>query len=63
MKKINSNAYGGKVMGVGAIFLLVIPLILFIINQFVELYILTVLMWSAIAIGVLIELGFFAIWA
>lgn len=59
MKKINSINYGGKVLGIGCVFLFLVPGVLCLIQQLYEsriLYTMTVV--SAIAGGIIV-LGFF----
>ena len=58
MKKINSNSYGGKIIGIGLIPLLFIPGILWIVNCFLKLNILRTIMYISAGIGALIELSF-----
>lgn len=58
MKKINSNDYGATVIGIGLLFLLFIPAILFLLNKIVNSYIVTVMIYISIGIGAIIELAF-----
>ncbi|MBQ7944781.1 MAG: hypothetical protein IJ326_12050 [Lachnospiraceae bacterium] len=59
MKKINSIDYGGKVIGIGCIFALGIPIILLMINQVVALKLISILIIASVAIGGIILAGFF----
>lgn len=61
MKKINSNSYGGKIIGLGLIPLALIPEIFWGINRFLNLKILSVLIAVSVGIGILIEVSFFII--
>lgn len=61
MKKINSNSYGGKIIGLGLIPLVLIPGIFWGINRFLNLKILSVLIAVSVGIGILIEVSFFII--
>lgn len=58
MKKIDSIDYGGKVIGIGLIFLVGIPGILFFINRVCNNGIIHFLIWTSLVIGVIIEIGF-----
>jgi hypothetical protein len=59
MKKINSINYGSRVIIVGLIFLVAIPSIFFVINQFLQNKIFTYVSYISIIVGVTIEILFF----
>ena len=59
MKKINSIDYGGKVIGIGAVFLIVIPAALHFINKALGSSVIDVILYACIGIGIAIEAGFF----
>lgn len=59
MKKINSINYGGKVIGIGLIFVLIIPVVLFFLNLIVKSHVIQVIQIISIVIGLLIEVAFF----
>ena len=56
MKKINSNSYGGRIIGTGLLFLLIVPIGLGVINTILKFqFIRGVILFSAV-VGALIEL-------
>lgn len=56
MKKINSNSYGGSIIGTGLLFLLLIPVGLGVLNTMLKFeFIRGVIVFSAV-VGALIEL-------
>lgn len=56
LKKINSNSYGGQIIGIGLVFLLIIPIGLGLLNTMLKLqFIKGVIVFSAV-VGALIEL-------
>ncbi len=60
MKKINSIDYGGKVIGIGVIFGLVIPVVLFFVREYIyDTKIIQILQYLMVGIGLLIEAIFF----
>lgn len=58
MKKINSINYGSRVISIGLIFLIPIPLILFSLNHFLQNKILTYVTYTSIIVGITIEILF-----
>lgn len=59
MKKINSINYGGKVIGIGLIFLLLIPSTLYFLNLIVNCQLVQVIQIISAGIGMTIEVSFF----
>lgn len=59
MKKINSINYGGKVIGIGLLFLVIIPVALFLLNVILKLHVIQVIQIISIVIGLMIEVAFF----
>ena len=58
MKKINSIDYGGKVIGIGLVFLALIPALLYGLNRLFVSPVVQTLMYISLVIGVVIEAGF-----
>ncbi len=58
MKKINSIDYGGKVIGIGLVFLALIPVVLYALNSFLGSPLVHTLMIISLIIGAVIEVGF-----
>lgn len=58
MKKINSINYGGKVLGIGLIFMVPIPSLLLCINHIVEGLDIAIFAYISLGIGILICLLF-----
>lgn len=58
MKKINSIDYGAKVIGIGLIFLAVIPIVFYIVNCFLSLSAIRIVIFISMGIGAVIEIGF-----
>lgn len=61
MKKINSNKYGGTVIGVGLILACAVPAIIYLILQIYRVEFLVLILWISLSMGILILL-LFAIW-
>ncbi len=58
MKKINSIDYGGKVIGIGLVFLIVIPVLLYILNLYLNSYVIRVVLFVSMGIGFIMEAGY-----
>ena len=58
MKKINSIDYGGKVIGIGLVFLIVIPVLLYILNLYLNSYVIQVVLFVSMGIGFIMEAGY-----
>lgn len=58
MKKINSIDYGGKVIGIGLVFLIVIPVLLYILNLYLNSYVIQVVLFVSMGIGFIMEVGY-----
>ncbi len=58
MKKINSNGYAHKIIGLAALFLFVIPLCLFIFRSTFHIVFFSVLIYLSLVIGIMITLFF-----
>ena len=58
MKKINSIDYGGNVIGIGLVFLALIPVVLYVLNSFLGSSLVQTLMYISLGIGAVIEAGF-----
>lgn len=59
MKKINSIHYGSRVIGIGLIFLVPVPLALWGVNQWLQKEILSSAAYVSMVIGAAIEIFFF----
>lgn len=59
MKKINSINYGGKVLGIGCVFLLIIPGVLYLVQKLYESKIIYVMKVASTIVGAIIIFGFF----
>lgn len=59
MKKINSIDYGGKVIGIGLIFLIAFPAALYFLDNVTDVSINRVIMHVSVGIGIAIEVAFF----
>lgn len=59
MKKINSINYGGKVLGIGCVFLMIIPGALYLIQQLYKSSILYRMTIVSATVGAIIIFGFF----
>lgn len=59
MKKINSNDYGYKVIGIGLVFAIIIPIIIKLLYFLFRYEVLNTLMWCSVGIGSVILIGFF----
>lgn len=59
MKKIDSNDYGGKIIGIGIMVAAIIPGCLKLLNQLIHSRVLNLVMWCFIIVGSLILIGFF----
>lgn len=60
MKKINSIFYGSRIIFIGLIFLVPIPLLLYVIKKYFHFEMWTYIIYSSLIIGIIIE-GFFGI--
>lgn len=58
MKKINSINYGGKIIAIGLIFLLLIPIVLYFLNVLLHTHVIQVIQMISIGIGIIIEAAF-----
>lgn len=58
MKKINSIDYGGKVIGIGLVFLALIPALLYVLNRLFASPVVQTLLYISLVIGAMIEAGF-----
>ena len=58
MKKINSIDYGGKVIGIGLVFLIVIPVLLYVLNLYLNSYVIQVVLFVSMGIGFIMEAGY-----
>ncbi len=58
MKKINTINYGGKVILVGFVFLALLPVILNILNRFLNSSIIKIVMYVSICVGIVMEACF-----
>lgn len=58
MKKINSIDYGGKVIGIGLVFLVLIPALLYVLSRFLISPVIQTLIYGSLCIGAVIEAGF-----
>lgn len=61
MKKINSIDYGGKFIGIGAVFLIALPAVLSFLMNGPHAAVLRVIRLAFITIGGMIEIGFFVL--
>lgn len=59
MKKINSIGYGAKVIGIGMLFALIIPIIISVISCFIELAFLNIFAKVSCIVGGIILFAFF----
>ena len=59
MKKINSIHYGSRVIGIGLIFLVLVPLALWAVNQWLQNEALITAAYVSMIIGATIEIFFF----
>lgn len=58
MKKLNTIDYGGKIIGIGLLFLAAIPAVLYALNRFFNARAIQILLFVSLGIGVMIEAGF-----
>lgn len=59
MKKINSIDYGGRIIGIGSVFLFAIPVALHYLNIMLCSKAISIISCTSVIIGALIEIGFF----
>lgn len=61
MKKINSIDYGGKVIAIGMILLIPVPLLLYGIEKMIKMEKIKYIFYGSIAIGTIVEVVFFIV--
>jgi hypothetical protein len=59
MKKIDSIHYGGRVIGIGLVLLVLIPAVLLIVGRISHLDVLSLVAYFSMVVGALIEVLFF----
>ena len=55
MRKINSNDYGGKVILLGFVFLLILPIVLNFLYHMIAAPVIQIMMYVSVFIGAIIE--------